>query len=118
MPVKPKGTTAEPQAGVKAKPKASATTQSATSATSQSAAGQRRSVIEALAKHEGPMTIQEVERAVGQLLPDAARDLVEESVESLIREGQVEHSPDDPRLLQLTERGHRFARGIQALAAG
>ncbi len=83
----------------------------------ESVAKQRRAVIEALSSREA-LTIQQIERSVGQLLPDASRDTVEESVESLVREGHVEHLPDDARRLRLTERGARFAKGIQALAAG
>jgi hypothetical protein len=89
-----------------------------TAASGNGPAGQRRAVIEALATNAEPMTIQQVERAVGRLLADGVRDAVEDSVESLIQEGQVEHAPGDARRLRLTERGSRFAKGIQALAAG
>lgn len=99
------------------KPEAPAEAGQTTESPTESIAKQRRAVVEALSSG-GALTIQQIERAVGQLLPDASRDPVEESVESLVREGLVKHVPEDARRLRLTERGERFAKGIQALAAG
>ena len=79
--------------------------------------GARRAVIQVLADRSKPMTIQDIERAVGQIRPMLVRDSIEGDVESLLNEGMIA-STQDARHFQLTDRGLRFASGIEALAAG
>lgn len=77
----------------------------------------RRAIIEMLAGSRAPMTIHEIERAVGHVRPATVRDSIEEDVEGLLNEGLL-MSGGDVRGFQLTPRGQRFAAGIEALAAG
>lgn len=77
----------------------------------------RREIIVSLAGSTMSMTIQEIERAVGNARPSFARDSVEDDLESLLNEGLVV-AAEDARRFRLTSRGERFAAGIEALAAG
>ena len=81
-----------------------------------SSAAYRRLIVEKLATSEdGTLTIQGIERAVGQAVPSVTRDPIEEEVKSLLDWGLVERVPSGRRY-RLSDSGQRFWTGIQALA--
>jgi hypothetical protein len=85
----------------------------AATATAPAPAEYRKLIVEVLAESDGGLPIRDVERIVGERLPEGARDSIEDEVQSLIDWDLVVR--DRSKKLKLTDAGVGFWKGIQAL---